>query len=112
MTHPDYMCLVGEEIGWARVPPGSRLSTYDIPEYAEVASAYEEEMLQAMQDANQEATMTEPVPYRGIQFVAIPEFQDLGTRVGQQMSAAIAGQVTVEGPRPTPGASPRPAPPP
>src|SRR5690625_6655520 len=53
-------------------------------------------MLQAMQDANQEATMTEPVPYRGIQFVAIPEFQDLGTRVGQQMSAAIAGQVTVE----------------
>ncbi|HLS61875.1 MAG TPA: sugar ABC transporter substrate-binding protein [Ruania sp.] len=96
MTHPDYMHLVGEEIGWARVPPGSRLSTYDIPEYAEVASAYEEEMLQAMQDANQEATMTEPVPYRGIQFVAIPEFQDLGTRVGQQMSAAIAGQVTVE----------------
>ena len=95
MTHPDYMHLVGEEIGWERVPPGSRLSTYEIPEYAEVASAYDEEMLRAMENANQENTMTRPVPYQGIQFIAIPEFQDLGTRVGQQMSAAIAGQISV-----------------
>lgn len=96
MTHPDYMHLVGEEIGWERVPPGSRLSTYDIPEYAEVASAYEEQMLQAMENANQELTMTRPVPYQGIQNIEIPEFQDLGTRVGQQMSAAIAGQISVD----------------
>lgn len=96
MTHPDYMHLVGEEIGWERVPPGSRLSTYDIPEYAEVASAYEEQMLRAMENANQENTMTRPVPYQGIQNIEIPEFQDLGTRVGQQMSAAIAGQISVE----------------
>jgi sorbitol/mannitol transport system substrate-binding protein len=40
--------------------------------------------------------MAHPVPYQGIQFVAIPEFQDLGTRVGQQISAAIAGQISVE----------------
>jgi sorbitol/mannitol transport system substrate-binding protein len=36
------------------------------------------------------------VPYTGIQFVAIPEFQDLGTRVSQQLSAAIAGQQTTD----------------
>jgi sorbitol/mannitol transport system substrate-binding protein len=35
------------------------------------------------------------VPYTGIQFVSIPEFQDLGTRVSQQISAAIAGQTSV-----------------
>ena len=32
-----------------------------------------------------------PVPYVGVQFVAIPEFQGLGTAVGQQFSAALAG---------------------
>jgi sorbitol/mannitol transport system substrate-binding protein len=37
----------------------------------------------------------QPVPYTGVQFLAIPEFQDLGTRVSQQISAAIAGQQTV-----------------
>ena len=35
-------------------------------------------------------------PYEGLQFVSIPEFQDLGTRVGQQMSAAIAGSTSVD----------------
>ena len=34
-----------------------------------------------------------PVPYTGVQFVAIPEFQGLGTTVGQIFSAALAGQI-------------------
>ena len=38
----------------------------------------------------------QPVPYTGVQFLAIPEFQDLGTRVSQQISAAIAGQKSVQ----------------
>ena len=37
-----------------------------------------------------------PVPYVGVQFVAIPEFQGLGTAVGQQFSAALAGQMSVD----------------
>lgn len=40
MTDQSYMHLVGEELGWERVPPGSRLSTYEIPEYKEAAQAY------------------------------------------------------------------------
>ena len=32
------------------------------------------------------------MPYTGIQFLDIPEFQDLGTNVSEQFSAAIAGQ--------------------
>jgi sorbitol/mannitol transport system substrate-binding protein len=32
-----------------------------------------------------------PVPYTGIQYVQIPEFQDLGTRVAQQFAAVLAG---------------------
>ncbi len=37
-----------------------------------------------------------PVPYVGVQFVAIPEFQGLGTTVGQLFSAALAGQSSVD----------------
>jgi sorbitol/mannitol transport system substrate-binding protein len=96
MTDKDYINLVGNEIGWERVPPGSRLSTYENPEYAQIAQAYAEPTLTAMAGASQETSMTRPVPYTGLQFVGIPEFQDLGTRVGQQISAAIAGQKTVE----------------
>ena len=96
MTNKDYIQLVGSEIGWERVPPGSRLSTYEIPEYAEIAEAYAEPTLKAMAGASQESSMVSGVPYTGLQFVGIPEFQDLGTRVAQQISAAIAGQQTVQ----------------
>ncbi|MFP5347109.1 MAG: ABC transporter substrate-binding protein [Actinomycetes bacterium] len=96
MTDKDYMKLVGNEIGWAAVPPGSRLSTYQIPQYAEAAKAFAGPTLTAMENADPKHPTVDPVPYTGIQFVGIPEFQDLGTRVGQQMSAAIAGQISVE----------------
>ena len=35
-------------------------------------------------------------PYVGVQYAAIPEFQAIGVAVGQQMSAALAGKVTVD----------------
>lgn len=35
------------------------------------------------------------MPYTGVQFLDIPEFQDLGTNVSGQFSAAIAGQQSV-----------------
>jgi sorbitol/mannitol transport system substrate-binding protein len=96
MTDKDYIRLVGRELGWERVPPGSRLSTYRIPQYQKVARAYAEPTLQAMENADPQRPTVAPVPYEGIQFVGIPEFQDLGTRVSQQISAAIAGQTSVE----------------
>ena len=39
---------------------------------------------------------TKPVPYVGVQFVAIPEFAGLATSVGEIFSAALAGQKTVD----------------
>ena len=95
MTNKDYIKLVGNQIGWERVPPGSRQSTYEIPEYAAVAKAYAKPTLDAMYNAKQETSMVNPAPYPGLQFVGIPEFQDLGTRVSQQISAAISGQKSV-----------------
>ncbi|HEX2214438.1 MAG TPA: sugar ABC transporter substrate-binding protein [Mycobacterium sp.] len=92
MTDKNYIRLVGEELGWARVPPGSRLSTYEIPEYKEASAAFGQVTLDSIEGADPLKPTVQPVPYTGIQFLAIPEFQDLGTRVSQQMSAAIAGQ--------------------
>lgn len=92
MTGKEFVRTVGAEFGWNRVPTGSRKSTYDIQQYRQAAQAYAQPTLDAIRVADQEHTMTEPVPYEGIQFLSIPEFQDLGTRVSQQLSAAIAGQ--------------------
>ena len=49
-----------------------------------------------MESADYESPTVDPVPYKGIQFVAIPEFQQLGTEVSQEIAAAIAGQKTVQ----------------
>ncbi|MBJ8338862.1 sugar ABC transporter substrate-binding protein [Antrihabitans sp. YC3-6] len=96
MTSKEYLRNVGEQLGWERVPPGSRLSTYEIPEYKEAAAAYGPPTLSAMEKADPERPTVQPVPYTGVQFLTIPEFQDLGTRVSQQISAAVAGRISVE----------------
>ncbi|MEV6875400.1 sugar ABC transporter substrate-binding protein [Amycolatopsis sp. NPDC051128] len=96
MTDKAYVQKVGQTYGWNRVPPGVRQSTYAIPEYADAAKAYAKPTLDGIAAANQQKVMANPVPYPGIQFVGIPEFQDLGTRVSQQLSAAIAGRESVD----------------
>ncbi|WIY03586.1 sugar ABC transporter substrate-binding protein [Amycolatopsis mongoliensis] len=96
MTDKAYVQKVGQTYGWNRVPPGVRQSTYTIPDYAKAAAAYAKPTLDGIADANQQKVMANPVPYPGIQFVGIPEFQDLGTRVSQQLSAAIAGRESVD----------------
>ncbi len=95
MTSKQYIAGVAKTLGPSHVPPGSRESTYQLPAYAAVAQAYAGPTLTAMQKADQLHPTVDPVPYTGIQFLAIPEFQDLGTLVSQQISAAVAGQVSV-----------------
>ena len=95
-TSKDYMQLVGSELGWARVPPGTRTSTYEIPEYEEAAAAFAPQTLSAIEAVNVEQPGVYPQPWVGVQYIAIPEFQDLGTKVSQEISAAIAGQQTVD----------------
>jgi sorbitol/mannitol transport system substrate-binding protein len=94
-TSRGYIQLVGQKLGWASLPPGSRLSTYSTPQYKQAAKAFAAPTLQSIETADQEHPTVEPVPYIGVQFLDIPEFQDLGTRVSQQMSAAIVGQEPV-----------------
>jgi sorbitol/mannitol transport system substrate-binding protein len=96
MTDKQYIKTVGQQLGWARVPPGSRLSTYQIPQVKQVAKAYAGPTLQSLSTADERKPTVQAVPYQGIQFLRIPEFQDLGTRVSQQIAAAVAGNITVD----------------
>lgn len=91
----DYERLVGEQVGWSSVPAGKRASTYEIPEYLAEAGAFAEQTQAAIESADPRDPGVQPRPALGIQFVGIPEFPDLGTQVSQQISSAIAGQVSV-----------------
>ncbi|BCJ62312.1 ABC transporter substrate-binding protein [Micromonospora endophytica] len=95
-TGKEYEKLVGSSLGWSRVPAGKRQSTYEIPEYRESAAAFADITLKSIQEADPVNPGVQPRPALGVQFVGIPEFADLGTKVSQEVSAAIAGQSTVE----------------
>ena len=93
-TSKDYLELVAEREGWANVPPGSRTSLYENPDYAEVPFAAM--TLQSINAADPNNPTVDPVPYVGIQYVAIPEWAGIGTSAGQEFSAMVAGQLTPE----------------
>lgn len=94
-TSKHYTELVAEKEGWANVPPGTRTSLYENQKYLD-AAPFAKKTLEAMQAADTQKPTVKPVPYTGGQFVSIPEFQGIGTVVGQQFSAAVAGQKTVD----------------
>ena len=93
-TSKAYAELVAANEGWANVPPGTRTSLYENPEYQKVPFAAM--TLASIQAADPTNPTVEEVPYVGVQFVAIPEFQGIATSVGQQFAAALAGQSSVE----------------
>ncbi|MCC0018718.1 MAG: sugar ABC transporter substrate-binding protein [Rhodobiaceae bacterium] len=93
-TSKEYTALVASKEGWANVPPGTRTSLYENPEYAKVPFAAM--TLGSINSADPTNPTVDPVPYTGVQFVAIPEFAGIATQVGQEISAALAGQQSVE----------------
>ncbi|MFF3374187.1 ABC transporter substrate-binding protein [Streptomyces sp. NPDC002680] len=92
----QYEQLVGDEIGWSNVPAGKRASTYENADYRQEAAAFQEMTKEAIEGARPNDPGVQPRPAPGIQFVGIPEFTDLGTKVSQEISAAIAGRQSVE----------------
>ncbi|MEM7047536.1 MAG: sugar ABC transporter substrate-binding protein [Pseudomonadota bacterium] len=93
-TSKAYIELVAETNGWGSVPTGTRASTYENPNFLD-AAVFADAELKAILSANPNNSTQDPTPYTGVQFAAIPEFQAIGVAVGQQMSAALAGQISV-----------------
>jgi len=99
-TGPQYLKEAGTRIpgGWAAIPPGTRKSTYEIPEYKKDAAAFAEPTLSAISAAPIDNPGTTKRPGNpGVQYVGIPEFQDVGNRCTQQFSAVIAGRGSIDG---------------
>jgi sorbitol/mannitol transport system substrate-binding protein len=98
-TSPAYIKAAGSRVtgGWAAIPPGTRLSTYRIPQYKKAAKAFAAITLAAMRAApiNNPGTTKRPgVP--GVQYVGIPEFQDVGNQCTEQFSSVIAGRTSID----------------
>jgi len=95
-TGPQYLKAAGPLVkgGWAAIPPGTRFSTYKIPQYKKAAKAFAATTLAAMKAApiNNPGTTKRPgLP--GVQYVGIPQFQDVGNRCTQLFSSVIAGSM-------------------
>lgn len=93
-TSKDYVKLVAKTGGVVTSPPGTRASTYT-PEYM-AAAPFAEMTEKSILTADPSKPTRDPVPYAGISFVIIPEYQAIGTKAGQDVAAALAGNTTVE----------------
>jgi sorbitol/mannitol transport system substrate-binding protein len=98
-TGPEYLKEAGPKLegGWASLPPGTRKSTYEIPQYKKAAAAFAKPTLDAMASAPIDNPGTTPRPgVPGVQYVGIPEFQDVGNQCTQQFSAVIAKRTSID----------------
>ncbi|MBY6156270.1 ABC transporter substrate-binding protein [Pseudooceanicola nitratireducens] len=93
-TSKAYIELVASKEGWANVPPGARTSLYENENYKDIPFA--QMTLKSINSADPLNPSVDPVPYQGVQFVAIPEFAGIATEVGQEFSAALAGQQSAD----------------
>lgn len=93
-TSKSYLALVAKDKGWVSVPPGTRASLYSNPNYQK-AAPFASLVLQSMQTADPNDATLHKVPYTGVQFVGIPEFQSIGTLVTQNLAAALTGSTSV-----------------
>jgi sorbitol/mannitol transport system substrate-binding protein len=94
-TSKEYITLVGKQKGWKQVPPGTRESTYANPQYSRVAP-FASAVKQAIDSTDSAHPTSRPVPYTGIGYVDIPEFQGIGTQSGQFFTGVLAGNLTME----------------
>jgi sorbitol/mannitol transport system substrate-binding protein len=99
-TGPRYLKDAGTRIpgGWAAIPPGTRRSTYRIPEYNEAGAAFVHPTLDAIESAPIEnpGTTKRPGLPAAVAFVGIPEYKDVGDQCTEQFSAVIAGDSSID----------------
>jgi sorbitol/mannitol transport system substrate-binding protein len=94
-TSKEYTNLVAQKYGWSAVPPGTRTSLYDNASYKKAAAPFADITLQSINGTDPEHPTVNKVPYVGIQYVDIPQFETLGLTVGQHIAGAIAGTESV-----------------
>jgi sorbitol/mannitol transport system substrate-binding protein len=94
-TGPRYIEEAATRIagGWAAIPPGTRRSTYAIPAYRQAARAFARPTLDAIESAPIDDPGTTRRPGNpGVQYVGVPQFQDVGNECTEQFAAVIRGR--------------------
>ena len=93
-TSSQYLTLAGKTFGWASVPPGTRTSIYQNPDYQK-AAPFAPVTLDSINTATPDHPTLNPVPYHGVQYVGIPQFESAGQQVSDLISAVVAKRLTV-----------------
>jgi sorbitol/mannitol transport system substrate-binding protein len=95
-TSKDYVQLVSQQLGWGSVPSGVRASTYADQGYKDYAKDFADLVLSIIERQDPTKCCVDPVPYKGLQFVGVPEFVTLGDDVTKELANVIAGNENIE----------------
>lgn len=94
-TSKDYIKLTLKvDPTGSSTPPANRSSTYKIPEYA--AAPYAAMTLKTLESTDFTHPTLEPVPYVGLQYIAIPEFADAGTKMTQYLADYVVDKISLD----------------
>ncbi|MCF7946296.1 MAG: sugar ABC transporter substrate-binding protein [Spirochaetia bacterium] len=78
----------------ASTPPASRSSTYELPVYA--AAPYAEMTLKTLEGMDFTNPTLKPVPYVGLQYIAIPEFANAGTKMTEYLADYVVDKISLD----------------
>ncbi len=94
-TSKDYVKMTVEmDPTGASTPPASRSSTYELPVYA--AAPYADMTLKSLEGMDFTKPTVDPVPYVGLQYIAIPEFADAGTKMTEYLADYVVDKISLD----------------
>ena len=78
----------------ASTPPANRSSTYKLAAYK--SAPYAAMTLKALESMDFTHPTLDPVPYVGLQYIAIPEFADAGTQMTQWLADYVVDKISLD----------------
>lgn len=91
----DYVNLsLEEDPSGASTPSGIRKSTYELEAYKDLP--YAQPTLDALADLDFNNPCKDEVPYVGLQYIAIPEFQEAGDKMTESLAAYVTDEITLD----------------
>ncbi|MGC4153072.1 MAG: extracellular solute-binding protein [Propionicimonas sp.] len=95
-TSLDYLKVVAEDSGWATVPPGTRQSLYDIPEYLK-ATPNAKVTLKSFElgsAPDSEVILKPTAPGRPVSYFDHPNWWDFNLQMTAPLTAAVANKTS------------------
>lgn len=91
----DYVDLsLEKDPSGASTPSGVRASTYELDAYKDLP--YAQPTLDALSTLDFNNPCKDEVPYVGLQYIAIPEFQEAGDKMTEALAAYVTDEITLD----------------